>query len=215
MTFAATAIIGSAVIGGVASNMAADKTAGAIGSAADQATAEDRRQYEQTRTDYEDWRNMGKGAVANMQDPNAFELSPGYNFRRNEGMRNMDNRFSTGGGGGNAMRALNDYNQNMASNERSRWFGEQATMAGMGANATTGTAMAGDRASERIGNNYMTAGNARASGIQQKYGGWNNAMQSGISNAYYKWGGPPSGGGTIPGVGTQNPYEMGPPRPFG
>ncbi len=191
MSFVATAIVTSAVVGAYTSSRAADKSAKAIGSATDQATAEDRRQYEQTREDYSDWREMGQGAVARMQDPNAFEASPGYDWRRSEGMRDMDNRFSVGGGGGNAMRALNEYNQQFASNEYGAWFGRQATMAGMGQQATAGTAAAGDRASARIGQNYLTAGNARASGIQQKWGGINDAIQSGISNAYYRWGGPP------------------------
>ncbi len=192
MSFVATAIIGSAVIGAVGSSIAADKSAAAIGSATDQATAEDRRQYEQTRTDYAPWREAGAAAIGRMEDPNQFfETSPGYEFRRGEGMRDMENRFSVGGGGGNAMRALNDYNQNMAKNEYGSWWNRQAGMAGMGMDATTGTAAAGDRASARIGSNYMTAGRARASGIQQKWGGITNAMQSGISNAMYRWGGPP------------------------
>jgi len=191
MSFVATAIVGSAVVGAFTSARAADKSASAIGSATDLATAEDRRQYEQTREDFAPWREAGTAALGRLQDPNAFEASPGYNFRRTEGMRDMDNRFSVGGGGGNAMRALNEYNQNIASDEFGRWWGRQAGLAGVGQRATEGTAAAGDRASSRIGQNYLTAGSARASGIQQKYGGIGNALQSGISNAAYRWGGPP------------------------
>ena len=72
----------------------------------DSATEESRRQYDQTRQDFAPWRAGGEDALNQLQDPNQyFEKSKGYQFRLDEGTRNLENRFSVGGGGGNAMRA--------------------------------------------------------------------------------------------------------------
>ena len=166
---------------------AAGDASDALLAGADAATREDRRQYDQTRADYAPWREAGTDAVnrlgrASTGDMSDFQASPGYNFRVSEGNRNMENRFSVGGGGGNAMRALAEYNQNIASDEYGDWWNRQAGLSGVGQTATAGTAAAGDRASARIGSNYLDAGNARASGIMGQGQIWNNALQGIGSN---------------------------------
>lgn len=63
MSGIATAVVGSAVIGGVASNMAAKKAAKAQQSSADAATQLQREMYEQQREDQAPWRNVGGNAL--------------------------------------------------------------------------------------------------------------------------------------------------------
>ena len=182
-----TAIIGGSLISGVLGSKAASKGAKAQQAGYDAATAEQRRQYDTTRQDYAPWREAGAAALGRLQDPTtSFEASPGYEFRRGEGQRDLGNIFGgVRAGGGNAMRALVDYNQNMASNEFGNWWNRQAGLAGAGQNAVGGTAQAGALASGNISNNMIGAGNARASGIQNQYGSWNNALQGGIGNWMY------------------------------
>ena len=108
---------------------------------------EEKRQYDQTREDWAPWREAGVRAIGELEDPNAFTASPGYNFIRDEGMRDIENRYSIKGGGGNAMKALNEYNKNLASTEWWNWRNDRRAMAGLG---TTGTA-----STQRAGENYM------------------------------------------------------------
>lgn len=190
MTFAATAIVGGSIIGGLISAGGAERAGEASAASYDRATDESRRQYNQTREDWAPWMESGGNALnrldrASTGDMSDFQTSPGYQFRLDEGTRNLENRFSVKGGGGNAMRALNDYSQGMASNEFGNWWNRQAGMAGMGMNATGSMTAQNTQQSGMIGN-YMTgAGNARASGIMGGANAWNNALQAGIGNWMY------------------------------
>lgn len=121
------------------------------------------RTYNRIRDDYQPYRDLGTQGVNAMMDPNqSFEKSPGYQFRMNEGMRNLENRFSAGSGGGNAMRALNDYGQGMASQEFGNWWNRQAGMAGMGMGATGNVATADMNRAGNIGSYRMRGAENRA-----------------------------------------------------
>lgn len=119
-----------------------------------------------------------------LQDPTAnFYASPDYEFRRSEGMRDIGNQFSVRGSGGNALKALAQYNSALASGEFNNWFGRTANIAGMGMDAgqfqsglTANNAMA--RANLRMGE-----GNALAGITRNKYTNINNSMQTGFNNA--------------------------------
>lgn len=181
-----TAIIGGALIGGVASSRAAKQQQKGY----DAATAEQARQYDQTREDFAPWRDTGRSALdrlgrASTGDFSDFTASPSYEFVRDEGQRNMGNSFAARGGAfsGNALRALTEFNQNLASTEYGNWWNRQAGLAGVGQSATQSTAQAGQNAANNIASNYIGAGNARASGVM----GMNDAIQGGIGNwAYYR-----------------------------
>jgi hypothetical protein len=134
----------------------------------------------------------GTGAVTTPQptapDYSAFFASPDYNFRRTEGMRDIGNSFAARGGAfsGNALRALTDFNSNLAAGEFGNYFNRQAALAGIGQTATNTSAQAGLNTSGNISNALINQGNARASGIQDKYGSFNNAINGGIQN-YLLW----------------------------
>lgn len=184
----AAAIIGGSVIGGVASAISSKKAADAQRAGYDAATREQARQYDQTRDDFAPWRQTGTAALGRLDrastgDMSDFYRSPGYNFVRNEGQRDIGNSFAARGGAfsGNALKALTEYNQSLASTEYGNWWNRQAGLAGAGQGATESTAIAGRNAANNISANYAGAGNARASGIM----GVNNAIQGGIGNWLY------------------------------
>lgn len=185
-------VAGSAAISGSASRSASrTQQAGT-----DATIREQRRQYDTTRSDFAPWRESGQGALnrldrASTGDMSDFQASPGYNFRLNEGTRNLENRFSTGGGGGNAMRALTEYGQNFASNEFGNWWDRQSGLAGVGQAATGSTAQFGANAANNISNAYMKNANNQSSIGMWNAGNMNNALQTGLSNYLYQQKPPP------------------------
>ena len=186
----ATTIIGSAVIGGVVSSDAARKESHASERATNATVDEQRRQYDQTREDFAPWRESGQAALGRLDrassgDRSDFFESPDYQFRVDEGNRNTENRFSVGGGGGNAMKALAAFNSNLASTEYGNWWDRQAGLTGQGRAATGATAAAGSAASANIGNAYMNNGRAQGNAAWGAAAGINNALNSGISNYLY------------------------------
>ena len=105
------AIVGASVIGAGASIVSAKKAAKAATKAADLSVAEQRRQYDQTRADQAPYRETGANALdrpaglygvqrtgataATNADgtPAAyggFQATPGYQFRRDEGLKAID-----------------------------------------------------------------------------------------------------------------------------
>jgi len=178
--------IGSALI----SKKGADDADDALEAGRDATVEEQRRQYDLTRADYAPWREMGEGAIGRMNaamagDQSAFKESAGYNFVRNEGMRDTENRFSVGGGGGNAMKALTEYTTGLASTEYGNWFNRNLSMSGQGAGAVGGTAVAGINSANQIGAAYGNEARGRANNAWGRAEGINNALQGGISNWLY------------------------------
>lgn len=212
------AIIGSAVIGGVTSSRSARKQARVQRQGQDAAIAEQRAAREQARQDLSPYRALGDNALSQMQDPDAFETSPGYQWRRDEGIRGIENLFSGKSGGGNALRALNDWNQNNASNEFANWYNRRANEASMGLSAAGQTAHIGQSSANNVSNAMIGGAAQQAQAIGQRYSGINNAIQSGIGNMLYASNAGMLGGG---GGGSYNypdykhlypnPGQMGPP----
>jgi len=160
--------IGGALIGSKRAGKAADRANAAASESEANALAEQKRQYDTTREDWAPWMQTGEDALGRMNstqggDYSAFEASPGYQFRMDEGARNAENSFSNRGGGGNAMRAMEDYRQNMASSEFGNWWNRQSGLAGLGTNATGNVQNAGANAANNSSSAYMRGGENRAS----------------------------------------------------
>lgn len=151
--------------------------------------AEQRRQYDTTRADLAPYRETGYNALGRLNsaatgDMSSFQVSPDYNFVRSEGNRDIGNSFAAKGGAasGNALRALSQYNANLASGEFGNWWNRQAGLAGVGQNAVNTGGIVGQNsvnaitgintnAANMIGTNTMSAANARASGINNAESG--------------------------------------------
>jgi len=156
-------------VGAVVSAVSAKKAAKAQTNAAQAGINEQQRQYEQTRTDQAPYQQAGTQALANLQNPQeAFKASPSYNFVRSEGNRGIENSFAGRGSGqsGNALKALAEFNQNLASSEFGSWWNQQAGLVGAGQNANNSLGVMGQRTSDNIATLKVDQGNARASGIQ-------------------------------------------------
>jgi hypothetical protein len=113
-------------------------------------------------------------------DPSIFQNSPGYNFRRQEGQRDIGNSFAARGGAfsGNALRGLTDFNQNLASEDYYNFVNQLNNMAGLGqtaANQSGGYAM---QTGANIGQLLQNQGDARASGIAGQANIYGNAIGS-------------------------------------
>lgn len=165
---------------------AANESSDAMARAAEQAIAEEQRQFDLTRADWQPWMDLGKGAITNLSDPaKNFLASPNYDWVKSEGMRDVGNTFSARGMGqsGNALKALTEFNQNLASNEFMNWTNTELAKAGLGTTGTGQVTNARQNATNATGNYLMDRGNARASGIL----GRNAAVAGGVNDAYYNY----------------------------
>ena len=125
-----TAILGSAVIGGLMSNKAASTSASATQQAAQTSADVQREMFNKQVELQEPWRQAGMNALTQMQGqtnamPAAFTgkvdltQDPGYAFRLEEGLKGLERSAAARGGlmGGAQMKAMEKYGQGMASQE--------------------------------------------------------------------------------------------------
>lgn len=186
MSSLATAVIGGAVIGAVSSNRAAKKQAGAITESTDASIASQERMFEQQREDFAPWRDAGVNALNMMQDPvNNFYASPDFNFRMTEGLGDLGNQFNLKGGGGNAMKGLEAFRNNLAGSEFGNWFNRIFGISEAGRGAQGTVAHAGVNAANAISGAHGAQGANMANVYGNKYANINNAFQSGLSNMLY------------------------------
>lgn len=114
-----------------------------------------------------------------------FTSSPDYQFRRNEGMRGIENSFAARGGAasGNALRALNEFNSNLASSEFGNYFNRQAALAGIGQTAANQTSSAAQYTGGNIANLLGNQGASRASGVAGQTNAYTNLLGQ-LSSVY-------------------------------
>jgi hypothetical protein len=112
-------------------------------------------------------------------DYSAFFKSPDYQFRKDQGMQGIQNSFAASGGAksGNALKALADFNSNLAAGEFGNYFNRQAAIAGIGQTATGQSGNAGIATGQIVGNALQNSADARASGVAGQY----NALGQGLS----------------------------------
>ncbi len=185
--------IAGAVIGGVMQNQAAKKSAKASQQGGDAAIAEQRRQYDQSRTDQAPWMQAGAGALGQMQalnggDFSSFKESPDYAWALQNGQEGMDRGAAARGrmysGGYDADRM--QFNSGIASQNYGSFYNRLQSMAGQGQTTagnlgSLGAAMAGN-----IGNAQIGAANARASSYQQQGNNYADMAYAG-GNAFGNW----------------------------
>lgn len=198
MSGIATAIVGSAVVGGYVASKSASKAADAQRDAANVASQTELEQYRQNREDMQPWREAGQQALGQLTagtgaggDFNRdftladFTKDPGYDFRQQQGQRGVEASAAARGGllSGAALKGLTRYNQDYVSgeyqnaynrfnNDRTQRFNRLASIAGVGQTATRDVAQQGAQVASNVGNNIMGAGNAQAS----SYIGQGNAI---------------------------------------
>jgi hypothetical protein len=125
-----------------------------------------------------------------------FQADPGYAFRMSEGLKGLDRTAASRGGllSGAALKGAERYGQDLASQEYQNAFNRYQTnranklnplqsLAGQGQTTANTLGTAGQTYATNAGNNYMNAGNARASGYVGSANAWSNA----IGNAYNQY----------------------------
>lgn len=200
----AAAIVGGAVIGGVASTAAAGKASKAQQNAANTASQTELEQFYQNREDMQPWRDAGTTALGQMTTGTKeggefnrdfsladFNKDPGYEFRMEQGQRALDASAAARGGAlsGAAIKGAARYGQDFGSNEyqnaynrfnndRTQRFNRLASLAGVGQTATRDVAQMGAQAASNVANNQIGAGNAQASSYIGKANAVNNTVSS-------------------------------------
>ena len=152
--------------------------------ATQEAIGEQRRQFDTSRADFQPFRQAGVNALGRLEDPNAsFMASPDYEFRRGEGMRAIEGSAAARGGAfsGNALKALNQYNSNLASGEFGNWWNRQAGLVDVGRNAAGTVANLGANAASNIGNALIGGGQRQAGYAYDKA----NSQTQALSNVLY------------------------------
>jgi len=214
MSGIATAIVGSAVVGGVVASNSASKAADAQRDAASLASQTELEQYRQNREDMQPWREAGAGALGQLTAGTAaggdfnrdftladFTKDPGYDFRQQQGQRGVEASAAARGGllSGAALKGLTRYNQDYASgefqnaynrfnNDRTQRFNRLASIAGVGQTATRDVAQMGSQTASNVANNITGAGNAQASsyvGQGNAIAGAANTLGNFAMNKYY------------------------------
>jgi len=148
MSGVATAIVGSAIVGGVVASKSADKQAKAAGQASDAQVAANRETiefqkevFEQQREDNAPWREIGAQSLEELKagvdsgefntgDFNfKFKADPGYQFRREEGINALDASAAARGRlqSGAQARAVTRYGSELASQEYGNAFNRATT----------------------------------------------------------------------------------------
>lgn len=155
-----------------------------------------------------------------------FQADPGYSFRMSEGLKALDANAAARGGliSGNALRAAEDYGQNLASNEYTnafnRYYAERnaklnplQSLLGGGQTASQALGSAGQNYATNAGTDINAGGAARASGYLGGANAWNsalggvgNALSRGMANSYLYG----QGGGSPYTYGAGGYYGQGP-----
>ena len=189
---------GAAVVGGVLQSNASNRAARSQQDAAAAAAAEQRRQFDLAREDQTLWREAGGNAVRQLSQfgdynptPSAADVmaTPGYEFGRSEGQRNLQSTAASRGGlyGGQTLRDLTRFNNDYATtkygeaaNRAETNFSNRANrlqaLAGLGQSSVSQTGQLGAGAGARIGEYYAGAGNAAAGNAISQGNIWGNAL---------------------------------------
>lgn len=202
----AAALVGSAVVGGVASSKASKSQAAATGDASAaqlQAQRETNEMqwdmYEQNRKDQEPWRKAGEVALGQLGTGlkaggefnrnftlKDFQADPGYAFRQSEGQKAIDNSAAARGSSlsGATLKALTRYGQDTASaeyqNSYNRWNNDVSNRF----NRISGVAGTGQQAVNQIGAyGQQTASNVAQGNMNTANQVASNTIQAGNARA--------------------------------
>jgi hypothetical protein len=212
MAFIIGAVIGAgaSLIGGAMASSAASKAAKTQAQSADKATELQRQMYEEGVVRQQPFYEAGiKGQNRLMEllgmggDPNAqgygsamrpfgmsdFQADPGYAFRMKEGLKSLDQQAAARGGliSGNALRAAQQYGQNLGSQEYQNAYDRYQTnranvlnplqsLLGQAQSTANTLGTSGQNYASNAGTTMMAAGNARASGYTGSADAWNRAL---------------------------------------
>ena len=212
MAFIIGAVIGAgaSLIGGAMASSAADKAAKTQARSADKATELQKQIYEEGVVRQKPFYEAGITGQNRLMDilglsdrttaegygsamrpfgMSDFQADPGYAFRMKEGLKGLDQQAAARGGliSGNALRAAQQYGQELGSQEYQNAFNRYQTnrtnvlnplqsLLGQAQSTANTLGSAGQTYASNAGSTMMAAGNARASGYTGSADAWNRAM---------------------------------------
>jgi len=190
----ATAIVGSAIIGGIASSSAANKASKAQSRAAQQAADVQRQQYEQSREDLAPFRDTGVtalgryGDLLGMRGPEAYQAalqgytqSPFLTRMVNDTVGAVDASRAARGGlfSGATAQEIGDRTGQLYLGDYNNYLSRLGGLVDTGQNAAAQTGNLGANAAAGQANAYQAAGNARAQGYINMGNSVTNALNQG------------------------------------
>lgn len=162
--------------------------------------AEQRRQFDLSREDFQPYREAGVQALGSLQGdigrmPTAAEVmaSPGYQFGMQQGQTGLDRRIAAMGGrvSGAALKAASRFNTDYATTgynaeyqRRQDRLNRLAAIAGIGQTATSGSAQAGASAANNISSALQSQGDASAAARVAQGNIWGNAFNRMASTGF-------------------------------
>jgi len=212
MSGIATAIVGSAVVGGVMASSAAGKAAKAQKQAAEQAAQLQSEQYWDQVARQEPFRQAGLLSTTELMrqfglsgEPTSagygnllrdftaadFQADPGYAFRLQEGLKGLDRQAAARGGliSGAALKAAQRYGQDVASNEYQNAYNRYNQNRSQRYQMLTGQQTAGANATNAQNQSSQNYANAAGDAYMQAgnarasgYIGQGNAMSQAAGN---------------------------------
>jgi hypothetical protein len=224
MTFwVAGAVVGSAVIGAVSAkdqSNAAQQAAGTYAASGDRAADIQRQMFERQVELQEPFRQAGISALNRLVPLSTeykpfgmqqFQQDPGYAFRLSEGMKALNQQAAARGGlmSGNALRAAQQYGQQLGSQEYQNAFNRYQTeretqlnplqsLAGVAQTGTQALGSAGQQYATNVGNIGMGVGAAQGNALMAGAQARGSAYQ-GIGQSF----------GNLLGQPTFNPFGSG------
>ena len=178
----------AAVIGGAVGLYGASKQAGAAKDAAkasqkatDATIAEQKRQFDLTRSDQMPWLQAGTGALGTLQKLNAgdyssFSNSPDYQFALDQGMKTLDRSAAAQGrlySGGYGQDLVN-YGQGLATQNYNNYYNRLSNLAGVGQTAAQNLGGLGANYANSMGTALQNNATNRASSYMNQANAWNN-----------------------------------------
>jgi len=211
MAWVATAVIGSAVIGGAATAYGANKAADAQTAAADKAANTSLSMYNTTREDLSPYRDIGKLGSSELTrrlseltspitvDPNQLEQSDYYKFASTQGQKAVTNAAAARGlaSSGAALKGAASFAKglatdtyktafDMANTNQTNAYNRLKGLVDTGQNAAAQTGSAGTAAANTAAGAQIGAGNAQAAAANATGGTLSNIASNVGGYAAYK-----------------------------
>lgn len=221
MAWVATAFAGGTIVNGILQSNAAGRASSKQAASTDRATAEQARQYDQTREDYAPYREAGKKALGQYEtEINAPVTSadvmsdPGYQFGLSQGQLGLDRKAAAAGGrvSGAALKSAAEYANNYATTgynaayqRRQDRLNRLASLANIGQTATGGSAAAGAAKSNAISNLLSSQGDASAAASMAQGNIWGNTVNQ-LGAIASKWASTPYNPGSTFNIDSSGGY---------
>lgn len=183
------------LFGDIAGAIGAEDAEDAQFAASQQALAEARARYAEAQKNLSPYIQAGQGANDLMArlfglngqpaDMSAFQESPGYQFRLQQGLDAVQNSAAARGGlfSGATGQALSNYGQQSASQEFDNYLNRLFGLSQQGANTAANLGSLGAGNAAALGNIAMNQGQNQADAIQNQWNAWGSIGDQAASAA--------------------------------